>query len=101
MGKTNPAAHLKHLDNYFKLKGVPDEVKVNIAILLLRGEMSKDWVETMLDQVTDFSEFRQEFLKTWWSSERQSQLRCTLYHGQYNHQTQITVCILFEIRDLT
>jgi hypothetical protein len=43
------------------LKGVPEEVKVNIALWSLRGEMSKDWAETMLDQVIDFAEFKKSF----------------------------------------
>jgi Sec-independent protein translocase protein TatA len=37
----NPVFHLKQLDNYLKVRNVPDEVKLTIAYKSLTGEMSK------------------------------------------------------------
>jgi hypothetical protein len=92
---TNPVAHMKHLDSYFKLKGVPDDIKVNIAIRSLRGDMSKEWAETKIDQVMDYANFKPEFLNTWWSSKQQKKIRCNLYQGRYGNQSGLSLSSYF------
>jgi hypothetical protein len=74
----NPVFHLKQLDNYLKLRNIPEEVKLTIAYRSLTGEMSKTWVDTMIDQITDYGTFKQELFKTWWSPLQQSLVRCKL-----------------------
>jgi hypothetical protein len=86
---------MKHLDSYFKLKGVPDDIKVNIALRSLRGETSKEWAETKLHQVGDYANFKHEFLKTWWSSKQQGKLRCILYQGRYGNQSELSLSSYF------
>jgi hypothetical protein len=86
---------MKHLDSYFKLKGVPDDIKVNIAPRTLRGEMSKKWAETKIDRVWDYANFKHEFLKTWWSSKQQGKIRCILYQGRYGNQSELSLSSYF------
>jgi hypothetical protein len=54
----NPVLYLKQLDNYIKLRNIPEEVKLTIAYRSLTGEMSKTWAETMTDQITDYGTFK-------------------------------------------
>jgi hypothetical protein len=42
---------------------MPDDIKVNIALQSLRGEMSKEWAETKIDQVVDYANFKTRILE--------------------------------------
>jgi hypothetical protein len=59
------------------------------------GEMSQAWAETMIEQINDYSTFKQELLKTWWSPFQQSLVRCKLYQGKYTKHSKLSLSAYF------
>jgi hypothetical protein len=91
----NPVFHLKQLDTYIKLKNIPNECKLSIVFRSLNGITSKQWAETMVNQFTNYENFKQEFLKVWWSTSQQSLVKCSLYQDKYNQQSNLTLSAHF------
>jgi hypothetical protein len=58
------------------------------------GQMCKQWAETASGNLKDYSGFRREFLKVWWSS-RQSLVKCRLYQGRYNRNSGLSISAYF------
>jgi hypothetical protein len=50
----NPVLHLKQLDNYIKLKNIPDVGKMVLAYRSLNGARSKQWAETIINQISSY-----------------------------------------------
>jgi hypothetical protein len=82
----NPVLHLKQLDNYIKLKKIPNEGKLILAYRSINGEMSKQWIETIINRIKDYENFKQELLNTWWSTSQQSLVKCSLCQDKYSKQ---------------
>jgi hypothetical protein len=80
----NPMFHLKQLEQYFELKGIPQSHRLVIACKSVVGEMSRQWLEAISDNFLDYEEFRQAFIKTWWSPSQQSLEKCKLYQDKYD-----------------
>jgi prefoldin subunit 5 len=80
----NPMFHLKQLEQYFELKGIPQSHRLVIACKSVVGEMSRQWLEAISDNFLDYEEFRQAFVKTWWSPSQQSLEKCKLYQDKYD-----------------
>jgi hypothetical protein len=91
----NPVLHLKQLDNYIKLKNIPDEIKMVLAYLSLNGALSKQWAETIINRISSYEIFKQEFLSTWWSISQQSLVKCSLYQDKYNKQSNLSLSAHF------
>jgi hypothetical protein len=89
--EVNPVYHLNQLEEYMKLKGIPQALKLPIAYRSIVGHMSKQWIETVARDIRDYDEFRRAFLNTFWSSARQSLVRCNLYQGKYNRNAGLTL----------
>jgi hypothetical protein len=89
--ETNPVYHLRQLDEFMKLKGIPREFKLTVAYRSIVGHISKQWVETVSRDIQDYDEFKQAFLKTFWSTTQQSLVRCNLYQGKYNRSANLSL----------
>jgi hypothetical protein len=89
--EVNPVYFLRQLDEFMKLKGIPRALQLPIAYRSIVGHMSKQWIETVARDIRDYDEFRQAFLNTFWSSTRQSLVRCNLYQGKYNRNAGLTL----------
>jgi hypothetical protein len=55
------------------------------------GHKSKQWVETARHNLIDYESFRKASLNTWWSASRQSLVKCSLYQGRYNRQSNLSL----------
>jgi hypothetical protein len=97
----NPVFHPKQLDNYIKLRNVPEGIQLTVAYRSLVGEMSKTWAETMVEQINDYPSFKRELLKTWWSPSQQSLVRCKLYQGKYTKNSKLSLSALSETSDFS
>jgi hypothetical protein len=53
--------------------------------------MSKQWVETVSRNLTDYEAFKRAFLNTWWSATRQSLVKCSLYQEKYNRNSNLSL----------
>jgi hypothetical protein len=88
---TNPVFHIKQLDEFMKLRGIPKAHQLAIAFRSITGVMGKQWLETVSHKLTDYGDFKAAFLQVWWSAAQQSLARCNLYQGRYNRQSNLTL----------
>jgi hypothetical protein len=63
--KINPVSHLKQLDKFIRLKAVPKACQLAVTYRSMAGHMSRQWVETVSHNLTDYESFRKVFLNTW------------------------------------
>jgi hypothetical protein len=92
---TNPVCHIRQLDEFMQFRGVPKALQLSVAYKSMVGQMSKQWAETATWNLKDYPEFRREFLKVWWSSSRQSLVKCRLYQGKYNRSSGMSLSAYF------
>jgi hypothetical protein len=88
---TNPVFHLRRLDEFIRFKGVPKVLQLAVAYRSIIGQMSKQRVETISWNLKDYDEFKRAFLNTWWSASRQSLVKCSLYQGKYNRNSNLSL----------
>jgi hypothetical protein len=74
-----------------KFKNVPPALQLAVACRSIVGQMSKQWIEAASRNLVDYPAFRTAFLNTWWSSSRQSLVRCSLYQAKYNRQANLSL----------
>ncbi|PNF16798.1 hypothetical protein B7P43_G18328 [Cryptotermes secundus] len=87
----NPVYHLKQLDEFMKLKGISKSCQLAVAYRSLTGSLSRQWAETISHQLSDYESFRKEFLSVFWSASQQSLVKCSLYQGKYNRQSNLSL----------
>jgi hypothetical protein len=88
---TNPVYHIRQLDEFMRFRGVPKQLQLAVANKSLVGQMSRRWAETTTWNLKEYPEWKREFLKIWWSSSRQSLVKCKLYQGKYNRQSGLSL----------
>jgi hypothetical protein len=92
---TNPVYHIRQLDEFMRFRGVPKALQLAVAHRSMTGQMSRQWAETVNWNLKDYQEFRREFLNTFWSSARQSLVKCRLYQGKYNRNSGLSPSAYF------
>jgi hypothetical protein len=65
--KINAMCHLKQLDEYFTLKGVPRELQLAIALRSITDPTAKDWVSAVSHTLNDYSHFKSAFAIVYWN----------------------------------
>ena len=88
---TNPVYHLRQLDQFLQFRGVPKAMQLAVAFRSIVGPMSSQWLETVSWNLQDYTQFKQVFLKTWWSTARQSLVKCRLYQGIYDRNSGLSL----------
>jgi hypothetical protein len=91
----NPVSHIRQLDEFMKFRSVPKALQLAVAYRSMTGQMCKQWAETASGTIKDYLGFRREFLKVWWSSSRQSLVKCRLYQGKYNRNSGLSISAYF------
>ena len=91
----NPVYHSRQLDEFMRVRGVPKALQLAVAYRSMTGQMAKQWAETASWNLKDYQEFRREFLSVWWSSSRQSLVKCRLYQGKFNRSSGISISAYF------
>jgi hypothetical protein len=89
--ETNPVCHLRRLDEFMRLKCIPKPYQLAIAYRSVVGELSRQWAETIRENLHDYEAFKCAFLKTWWSESRQNLVRRTLYQGRYDRNSNLSL----------
>jgi hypothetical protein len=83
--EVNPMFHLKQLNEFIKLKGIPQARKSAVGCLCRR------WLEAISDKLKNYEDFRQAFLSTWWSSSHQILVKHSIYQAKYDRRTGLTL----------
>ncbi|PNF34392.1 hypothetical protein B7P43_G14526 [Cryptotermes secundus] len=92
---TNPVFHLRRLDEFMNFKGIPKALQLAVAYRSIVGQMSKQWVETITVNLRDYEEFEREFSRISWSQSKQDLIRCSLYQGKYNRNSNLSLSVYF------
>jgi hypothetical protein len=87
----NPVFHLKQLDEYIRLKCVPEAYQLMVACKSVVGKDSKNWAVTVGQELTNYESFKKAFLSTWWSTAQKNRMRCNSYQGKYDKQAGLTL----------
>jgi hypothetical protein len=82
----NSVLHLRQLDNYFKIKGIPKELQLAIATRTIKGFVGKSWIVASAGDWKDYDDFKAAFVHQYWNLNSQShcQTRCSIYQAKYN-----------------
>jgi hypothetical protein len=78
-----------------RFKSIPKALQLTVAYRSIVGQMSKQWVETITLNPKDYDEFKREFLRVWWSQSKQALMRCRLYQGKYNGNSNLSLSEYF------
>jgi hypothetical protein len=82
-------------DTSFRRKGLLNTPTFYSAYRSLDGSLSCQSSDTVSQQLSDYGSFRKSFLSTWWSASQQSLVKCSLYQGKYNRQSNVTLSAHF------
>jgi hypothetical protein len=80
----NPVAHLRHLEEFFVFRGIHKNDWLTVAKRSIGGSMSRQWLEATSSKFTNYEQFKQEFLATWWSAAQQGLTKCNLYQSKFD-----------------
>jgi hypothetical protein len=89
--ETNPKFHLKQLEEFFQLRGIPLSNQLGVAKKSVTGNLSKQWLEAVSDKLKNYEDFKQAFLNMWWSPSQQSLVKCCIYQGKYDRGSNLTL----------
>jgi hypothetical protein len=59
-----PVFHVKRLDEFLKLRSVPQMYHLMVACRSVVGKLSRQWLEAISDKLTDYEAFKTAFLNT-------------------------------------
>jgi hypothetical protein len=88
---TIPVFHLRRLDTFIRLEGVPKTFQLVVVYRSIVAHMSKQGIETVSRNLTDYEAFKSAFLNTWWSASLQNLVKCSLYQDKYNRNSNLTL----------
>jgi gas vesicle protein len=88
--KVNAMFHLKGLDEYFILKGVPKRMQLAIALRSITDPTAKSWVAAVSHTLADYDQFKSAFAKVYWNQVAQSNVRRSIYQDKYNKQSGLS-----------
>jgi hypothetical protein len=80
----NPVAHLRHLEEFFTFRGVPKKHWLTVPKRSIGGSMSRQWLEATSSRFSNYEQFKNEFLATWWAAAQQGLTKCNLYQSKYD-----------------
>lgn len=59
------------------------------------GNLSKQWLETISDKLSNYGDFQQVFVNTWWSSSQQRLVKCSICQRKYDRRSNLTLSVYF------
>jgi hypothetical protein len=77
------------------LKKILNDRKLILAYKSMNSEMSKQWIETVINNIRDYETFKKEFLNTWWSTSQQSIVKRSLYQDKHDKQSNMSLSAHF------
>jgi hypothetical protein len=84
--KINPMSHIKQLENYFELRGVPKQLQLAIALRSITDPAAQSWISAISQDFSDYDQFKAAFIKAFWNSITQGNVRRSIYQDKYNKQ---------------
>jgi hypothetical protein len=77
---------LRDLDEYCKIKNVPEALKLPIAKRAVTHPIAKSWFITVYGELNGYEHFKTLFTKFLWKSPTHSRIRCSIYQDKFTRQ---------------
>jgi hypothetical protein len=91
----NPVFHIRKLEEFMDFRKVPQQLRLAIACRSMVEQIGRQWVEGISPQLRDYEAFKKAFLNTWWSTSRQSLVRCNIYQAKYDRRSNLSLSAHF------
>ncbi|KDR13224.1 hypothetical protein L798_13016 [Zootermopsis nevadensis] len=89
--KINAIYHLNQLEEFMKLKGVPESLQLAIAFKSISDPVAKQWMSAVSHTLNYYEQFKVAFTKTFWSKMTQSRVKCSIYQDKYEKQSNLSM----------
>ena len=77
---------LRDLDEYYRIKNVPESLKLPLAKRAVTDPITNSWFSTVYCELHDYEHFKTLFTKFLWNSPTQSRIRCSIYQDKFTMQ---------------
>jgi len=77
---------LRDLDEYYRIKNVPESLKLPLAMRAVTDPIAKNWFSTVYSELKRYEHYKMLFTKFLWKSPTQSRIRCCIYEDKFTRQ---------------
>jgi len=77
---------LRDLDEYYRIKNVPESLKLPLAMRAVTDPIAKSWFSTVYGELKGYEHFKTLFKKFLWNSPTQYRIRCSMYQDKFTKQ---------------
>ena len=77
---------LRNLDEYYRIKNIPESLKLPLAMRAVSDPIAKSWFSTVYHELKGYEQFKSLFTKFLWNSPTQSRIRCSIYQDKFTGQ---------------
>ena len=77
---------LRDLDEYYRIKNVPESLKLPLAMRAVTDPVAKNWFSTVYSELKCYEHFKTLFTNFLWNSPTQSRVRCSIYQDKFTRQ---------------
>jgi hypothetical protein len=88
--KQNVVEFLAELNDYFKLKNIPDSLKLPLAMKAVTDPYCKNFISAVCKGMETFEQLSQELTRFLWDDRRQADARASIYQDKYKEETSET-----------
>jgi hypothetical protein len=88
--KQNVVEFLAELNDYFKLKNIPDSLKLALAMKAVTDPYCKNFISAVYKGMETFEQLSQELTRFLWDDRRQADARASIYQDKYKEGTSET-----------
>jgi len=81
--KQVPIHFIRDLDQYFKLRQTPDELRLPLVFRAIQEPFAKQWLPSSFDKLKSY-EFKKAFMELLWNPSHQASIRSSIYLDKYN-----------------
>jgi len=74
---------LRDLDEYYRIKNVPESLKLPLAMRAVTDPITKRWFNTVYGELHVYEHFKTLFTKFLWNSPTKSRIRCSIYQDKF------------------
>ena len=90
----NPKVFIRELEEYFRVKRIPNSLKVMVAKKCLK-KTALDWVRLTHASHEDYSTFKNLFIGRFWGKSQQNKVRVELATGKYESKSGLSMTEYF------
>jgi hypothetical protein len=82
---------LKDLDLYFDLKGVAENLKLQLAARAVQDPFTKAWLSAEYYKIGTYENFRTQVTQLLWNDQKQSSIRCKIFQDKFDRNGEETL----------